>query len=187
MNKKLIELANSCGLEPAAVLAFIAVETGGKGFDDQTGKIIIQFEPAWFRKKAPYAPSGLWSLNKVDVQKKEWLAFNDAFAKNPGAAMLSTSIGLGQIMGFNFNRIGYNSVNEMWDDAKTGIDAQFRQLIYFIKSDSTLLNALKEHRWSLVATLYNGPYYKDIAKKYGRKPYDVSLSESFLEFSKPNF
>ena len=98
---KIKEVAKNFGIEPAMFLAFIEVESGGKGFDDATGKIIIQFEPVWFKRKAPYAPSGAWSVNKVDVQAKEWIAFNDAFKINPTAAMESTSIGLPQIMGFH--------------------------------------------------------------------------------------
>ena len=101
MNLELVEIimkvAKEFGYEDAALAAFIETETGGKGFDKTTGKIIIQFEPAWFRKKTPYAPSGAWSVNKVDVQSKEWIAFNDAFAKNADGAMESTSIGLGPI------------------------------------------------------------------------------------------
>ena len=42
------EVAKNFGIEPAMFLAFIEVESGGKGFDDATGKIIIQFEPVWF-------------------------------------------------------------------------------------------------------------------------------------------
>jgi hypothetical protein len=53
--------AASFKIESRSVMAFISAETGGKGFDDLTGKIIIQFEPSWYRKKAPYAPSGAWS------------------------------------------------------------------------------------------------------------------------------
>ena len=49
---------------------------------------MIQFEPAWFKKLAPYAPSGKWSVNKVDVQSQEWKAFNDAFAKNPDKSII---------------------------------------------------------------------------------------------------
>ena len=85
MNLELVEIiikvAKEFGYEDAALASFIETETGGKGFDKTTGKIIIQFEPAWFRKKAPYTPSGAWSVNKVDVQSKEWIAFNDAFSK----------------------------------------------------------------------------------------------------------
>ena len=114
MDNKIIELVkNQSKIEPAALLAFILVETGGQGFDKKTGKILIQFEPAWFKRQDPYAPSGLWSVNKVERQEKEWSAFNDAWKINPHAAMLSTSIGLGQIMGFNYRRIGYKSVDEM--------------------------------------------------------------------------
>ena len=75
--------------------------------------ILIQFEPSWFRKKVAYAPSGAWSVNKVDVQSKEWVAFNDTFKINPNAAMESTSIGLPQIMGFHWKLLGYKSVGKI--------------------------------------------------------------------------
>ena len=77
-NEKLQDtIANLNKIEPAALLAFISVETGGQGFDKKTGKILIQFEPAWFKKQEPYAPSGFWSLNKVDVQSKECQHYRD--------------------------------------------------------------------------------------------------------------
>ena len=84
MENKLIDLVkNQNKIEPAALLAFISVETGGQGFDKKTGKILIQFEPAWSKRQEPYAPSGFWSLNKVERQEKEWAAFNDAWKINP--------------------------------------------------------------------------------------------------------
>ena len=128
MDKNIIAEVKKYSLDTASLLAFTSVETGGQGFDSKTGKITIQFEPVWFKKQAPYAPSGKWSVNKVEVQAKEWLAFNDAYAKNPEAAMKSTSIGLGQIMGFHYARLGYKTVGNMWDDAKKGIDRQVWQL-----------------------------------------------------------
>ena len=82
MNRDIIDACKNQDIETRTLLTFISVETGGMGFDIKTGKITIQFEPVWFKKKAPYAPSGLWSVNKVDIQAKEWLAFNDAFSKN---------------------------------------------------------------------------------------------------------
>ena len=182
MNKNIIDICKHQDIDARTLLAFISVETGGKGFDDRTGKIIIQFEPSWFKKEAPYAPSGLWSVNKVDVQAKEWLAFNDAFRKNPSAAMESTSIGLGQIMGFQYKRLGYKSVNEMWDDAKKGILQQVGQIVKFIKTDKNLELALKNKNWSEVAKLYNGSGYKELAKKYNRLPYDQSMQIAYDKF-----
>lgn len=183
MDKKIIELAKKQdAVEPAALLAFISVETGGQGFNPATGKIIIQFEPVHFRKKAPFAPSGKWSVNKVDVQSKEWEAFNDAFAKNADAAMQSTSIGIGQIMGFHFARLGYKTVGAMWDDAKKGIENQFNQLLKFIKTDTQLWYAIEAKNWDTVAKLYNGAKYKELAKRIGREPYDISLAKAYQIF-----
>lgn len=184
MDSKVIELVKQSGYKDvAALLAFIEVETGGKGFDEKTGKILIQFEPSWFRKKAPYAPSGLWSVNKVDVQCKEWEAFNNAFKKDKEAAMESTSIGLGQIMGFNYTSLGYVSVGDMWDDAKKGLDRQIYQIIQFIKSNKNLQNALNERNWDKVACIYNGSGYKELAKRIPREPYNVSLDKAFKKYS----
>ncbi len=178
-NQQIKEIAAANGIEYAALKAFIEVESGGIGFAKDTGKIIIQFEPAWFRRKAPYAPSGLWSVNKVERQSNEWLAFNDAFRKNPNAAMESTSIGLGQIMGFHFKTLGYKTVGEMWDDAKRGEYFQVLQMVRFIKSIPALYKALKEKNWHLVATYYNGSGYRELAKKIGREPYDISMEKAY--------
>ena len=190
MNLELVEIimkvAKEFGYEEAALAAFIETETGGKGFDKTTGKIIIQFEPAWFRKKAPYAPSGAWSVNKVDVQSKEWISFNDAFSKNKNAAMESTSIGLGQIMGFHYKRLGFKTVGEMWDDAKVSLENQVRQICKFIQTDKNLLKAIKNKDWNTIASIYNGSGYLALAKKLGREPYNITMAKNYKKL-KPMF
>ena len=180
-NDQIRKIALENGIEYAALKAFIQVETGGIGFASD-GKIIIQFEPAWFKRKAPYAPSGVWSVNKVDKQVREWLAFNDAFRKDANAAMESTSIGLGQIMGFHYKLLGFKTVGEMWDDAKKGELNQVLQMVKFIRSIPALLKALKEKNWHAVAGNYNGWGYKELAKKYGREPYNISLEKAYNKF-----
>lgn len=184
MKQEIINLCKEQPIDTAALLAFISVETGGQGFDTKTGKILIQFEPVWFKKQAPYAPSGLWSVNKVDVQSKEWEAFNDSFKKNPDAAMQSTSIGIGQIMGFHYQRLGYKSVGGMWDDAKKGIEQQVKQLVKFIQTDVKLQSAIEHHNWTDVAEIYNGKGFRELAAKYHRTPYDKALEDAYKVYIK---
>lgn len=181
-NQELQQIAADNQLEYAALKAFIMAETGGKGFSDN-GKLIIQFEPSWFRKQAPYAPSGAWSVNKVDVQSKEWVAFNSAFAIDPNAAMESTSIGLPQIMGFHWRRLGYRNVGEMWDHFKKGEYYQVLALVRFIKTSAPLYSALQNKNWHQVAVNYNGAGYKELAKKYNREPYDKTMERLYKTYS----
>ena len=184
-NEQIKEIAGRFGLEYAALKAFIEVESGGSGFDSKTGKILIQFEPVWFKRKAPYAPSGLWSVNKVDVQSKEWAAFNEAFRLNPNAAMEATSIGLAQIMGFHYKIMGYKTVGEMWDYAKQGEYQQVEQLCVFLKNylGGRILWHLQARDWHNVAFYYNGAGYMTIAKKYGREPYNISMEKAYKKYS----
>lgn len=183
-NEQIRNLADAGGLEYAALKAFLEVESGSKGFDEETGKLIIQFEPVWFRRQAPYAPSGKWSYNKVEVQSKEWPAFNDAFAKNPTAAMESTSIGLPQILGLHWKMLGYSSVNEMWDDFKKGEFQQVAALVRFIRAKNNLFAALQRKNWHQVASIYNGSSYKEMAKKWDREPYNISLENAYKKYLK---
>jgi len=136
------------------------VESGGLGFSKETGKIIIQFEPSWFKRKAPYTPSGKWSLNKVEKQAAEWSAFNDAFTKNANAAMESTSVGRMQVMGFHWKLLGFKSVGEMWDYAKVSETNQLRLGLKFIVSNKKMYKALQIGDWDTFAYYYNGAQYK---------------------------
>lgn len=179
---QITEIAKSIGLDYATLMAFISVESGGAGFIN--GRIIIQFEPSWFRKKAPFAPSGLWSINKVDKQIAEYKAFSDAFKKNPDAAMQATSWGLGQIMGFHYRNLGYKTVGEMVDDFKKGDYQQVMGIAKFIKKSPDLLKAIKEKNWHLVAVNYNGGGYKELAAKYEREPYNISLQKAYNKYNR---
>lgn len=154
-------VAESFEVPFSKVKAFIEVESGGQGFDftQEPPKIIIQFEPAWFKKKAPYTPSGLWSLNKVERQAQEWKAFNDAFSKNSSAAMESTSIGLMQVMGFHYERLGFKTVGAMWDFAKESEINQIWLGLEFLRTDKVLFKALQKGDWKEVARRYNGSNY----------------------------
>jgi hypothetical protein len=162
------ELSNQFGVDYAKVKAFIEVESGGKGFDD-TGVLIIQFEPAWFKNKAPYTPSGLWSQNGVERQVQERIAFNDAYKRNKDAALESTSIGLMQVMGFNYKRLGFATVGEMWDFAKVSEKNHIWLGLEYLRTDKVLFSALQKGNWKEVALRYNG-------KNYAKLGYDKKLA-----------
>jgi hypothetical protein len=164
-------LAIEFGIKTSRIQAIKHVESGGIGFDSKTGKIIIQFEPVWFKRKSPYTPSGKWSLNKVERQAKEWEAFNDAFAKNPNAAMEATSVGMMQVMGFNYAKLGFKSVGSMWDYAKESEYNQLRLGLLYIKSNKKMFDALVKGDWKVVAYYYNG-------ENYWVLKYDSKLAEA---------
>lgn len=157
---QIADLACKYGLSYASLKAVVDVESGGIGFATDTGKIIIQFEPTWFRRKSPYTPSGKWSQNGVERQSREWIAFNDAFSKNPNAAMESTSIGLMQVMGFHYSLLGFKTVGSMWDFAKVSEANQLELGLKFIKSNSKMYNALKNNDFATFAYYYNGSAYR---------------------------
>jgi len=164
-------LALEFGVPTSRIQAVKHVESGGVGFDKVTGKIIIQFEPVWFKRKSPYTPSGKWSLNKVERQSQEWEAFNDAFSKNPNAAMEATSVGMMQVMGFHWELLGFDSVGKMWDYAKESEHNQLRLGLLFIKSNKKMFKALVNADWKTVAYYYNG-------EKYYILKYDVKLANA---------
>lgn len=167
------------GIERQALIAFIKVESGGKGFGSD-GRLLIQFEPHWFRKQAPFAPTGKWSVNKIERQSAEWIAFNDAAQHDLEAAIKSTSLGLPQIMGFHFARLGYDSPLLMWSDFSESEEKQVAALVRFIKTDKRLYAAILAKDWHAIATIYNGAKYRELAAKIGREPYDESMKKEYL-------
>ena len=167
------------------LLAFIEVESGGRGFGD-TGKLILQYEPLVFSKATGIPRSTLnkykWDENTVDVQSKEWEAFNEAFSINPEEAMKSTSWGLPQIMGFNHKQAGYASVGDMLDDFKRGELNQVCALIRFIEGSSKLYKAIMAADYETCAYVYNGTGHAQLAKRLGVKPYPDKLKEAEAKY-----
>ena len=185
---QLAAIAKEEGLSFSFLKAFIDVEAAGNGFDPKTGKILIQFEPHLFKQNFKTwwknAKIAVWETNKVEPQPQEWQAFNSAFAEDKEAAMLSTSIGLPQILGAHYKRLGFKSVGEMWDNFKESEYNQVKALVKFIKTDARLLKAVLEENYHLVATYYNGKYYRELAQKLRVKPYDERIKERHEKYKK---
>lgn len=150
-----ISLAKSIDIEPEVLLAVIAVEASGSGFDKVTQDIKIQFEPYWYNYY-----TGIRVVNGVEGQMKEWEAFHYALDKNEDAAYMSTSWGLGQIMGFNFKSAGYKSAKDMAVSFKESEFNQLQGMVMHIKSKPKMHQALKVKDWDTFAYFYNGKDYK---------------------------
>jgi hypothetical protein len=168
-----LHLAALKGLEFKAVCAVQAVEAAGSGFDQVTGLIKIQFEPYYFRTY-----TGIRVANGVEKQAAEWQAFNEAAKINAHAAMMSTSWGLGQIMGFNHKAAGYDTVEKMVDAFKVSEYNQMLGMLNFICNDARLVKAIHAKDWNTFARIYNGPGYKNNPNTVV-DDYDYKLSEAY--------
>lgn len=186
-NSILTTLSEKKSLDAACAVAVICVESSGKGFEQNNqNRMIIRFEnhkfwTYWgkshsdiFRQHFKSDDEKIWRGHQFrqsteddwtsfhGSQKKEWDVFEFARQLNERAAMLSISMGASQIMGFNYETVGYLSVQDMFDTFSKSIDAHLEGLFDFCTP--TMLENLRQLEFEDFAARYNGSGQK---RKYG--------------------
>lgn len=177
----LCRAARRLATSTAEVEAFLAVETKGRGFDAE-GRPTVLFERHWFHKLT----KGRFDRSHPDLSSSEpggygkaaeqYQRFSRAFALDPEAAMMATSWGLGQVMGFNYAVCGYPSVGEFVDAMKQSEGRQLDAAVEFVIHNG-LDDELREHDWRAFARGYNG-------RNYEKNDYHTKLKTAYTKFAK---
>jgi hypothetical protein len=177
-------LAGKYAVDPAILAAVVSVESGGAAFGPQN-RMIIRFENHLFYdywgkqnkevfnqhfkfnsakrwKDHLYRPTatGEWQAFHGD-QLKEWAVLEFASGLSTAAARMAISMGAPQILGSNFKRVGFATVNEMFkafNDRENGESWQLIAMFKFIENDpyNRGLPALRNEDFVAFATMYNG-------------------------------
>ncbi len=178
---QLSQLSCLFGIELAAIQAFMKVEAPRGGFLP-SGRITILFERHIFYKLSGSVPV---SATRPDLSnktpggylggEKEWDRLDAAREFADEAAFLSTSWGLGQIMGFNYKAAGFKSVYDMVAAFDHSEFEQVKGMLNFIAANHQLMYALKKKEWAAVAKLYNGP-------NYAKNEYDIKLQNAYKTY-----
>lgn len=189
----LTSLSDKSQIDPASAVAVLCVESSGKGFEkNNKDRMIIRFEnhkfwSYWgkdntdvFHKHFKYGEkkSGkvqvwlghYWRKNEKDEwqafhgnQVKEWEVLDFACSLDDTAALNSISMGAPQIMGFHHQRIGYSTVQEMFEKFNRDIRFQIKGLFDFF--DNKMIGSLRKLDFVTFAGSYNGSGQKE---KYGK-------------------
>ena len=183
------QIAKSYGIEFAALKAVIQVEASGQGFLPD-GKPKILFEPHIFhrlltnknyitirnRAKAEnpricYFSWGAYPYGKVSEQHDR-LAIASKYDRD--TALESCSWGMGQVMGFHWQALGYPTlqafVNAMYKDEAAQVDCMCR----FIKANH-LIDELQRKDWAGFARVYNGI-------GFAKNQYDKKLAAAYRNY-----
>jgi hypothetical protein len=184
--KYIYQKASELGISPATSSAVLFVESRGSPFAPD-GRMKIRFEACAFYNlwgkdhKNEFSdhfqcnvPNDKFRLSSAEAfsdyhgdHYKEWKVFDFARTLNEEAAMKSISMGLSQIMGFNYYKIGYKSVSEMFDimshSTKSQLDAFFLALSYkdYSKAGVSCLESLKTNNYVGFARCYNASGHDD--------------------------
>jgi hypothetical protein len=181
------KIAADLGVEPAAFRAVITVEAAGSGFD-KAGRPRALFERHHFYRHLKDAPGLQANAEAEGLAYPKWgtkpypkgsdAVYEEivrACAIDEEAALLSTSWGLGQIMGSNYKLAECNSVQEMVSEACESEAGQVRQMASFIKK-AGLQDELAAKNWVGFAKGYNGP-------QYAQNKYDEKLAAAYAKFA----
>lgn len=167
------ELSKEYGIEVAALKAIFTVEAGGKsGFLKEDPNIPVTLEEghifykymqekhknaAEIAKNYPTICYKSWTKRYYKTGLNEYKRYLLAKSIDEECAMLATSWGMGQCMGFNYKACGYNSVkafvNAMYESERNQLTA----MCSFIKSNNKMYIALKNKDFNTFASIYNGP------------------------------
>ena len=189
---QICEQASKLGVEAAALKAVIEVEAKSSGFN-QDGTPVILYERHKFYE-------GLRAINWITKSKEWFKQYPDLCNPSPGGygkyseqhgklaraselnrevALESCSWGLGQVMGYHWKSLGYESlqsfINAMYRDEASQLEAMCRYI-----SVNNLVNAVKSKDWKAFARGYNG-------KNYAINRYDAKLATAYAEWKKAGF
>lgn len=189
MNKKLTEgqiqaAADKIGAPVKVLKAFLIVECKKDGFNSD-GSPVILFERHKFRER-------LIANGKIDIATKAQKERPDLCKKKPGgygkssaqhkrlqdaiaydrvSALEACSWGVGQVMGYHWESLGYTSIQEfinaMYESEEEQLEACCRYL-----NVNKLVDAMNRKDWVLLARKYNG-------KNYKINNYDVKLETAY--------
>jgi N-acetylmuramidase/Putative peptidoglycan binding domain len=156
------------GVEPEALWACLRVETSGCGFLRDRRPAIL-FERHVFHRET----GGRFDVSAPDVSDAtaggygaggvhQYDRLAAAIALDRRAALRSASWGIGQVMGFHAESLGFADVEAMVAALVTSEDAQLRAMAAFIKS-SGLDGAMRRRDWTAFARGYNGADFAENA------------------------
>jgi hypothetical protein len=177
------EAAGALGCDVAAIKAVAEVESSGGGFNaDDSLKILFEghhfhrYTQGRFDVTHPTLSYPVWTRKFYGAnQFAEHCRLKAAVELDPVAALLSTSFGKFQIMGFNFPMCGFTSVDEFVHSLSLGEHEHLMAFIEFIEHRG-LADELRDRRWADFAKAYNGP-------GYAANQYDVKLAAAYAKFS----
>ncbi|QIP16820.1 N-acetylmuramidase family protein [Spirosoma aureum] len=179
----LLQAAQTLRTGIAEVQTLAHVESNGQGFLDD-GRVTIRFEPHIFHART----AGRYDANYPLLSYPDWnpkipkstthsyQLFNQACTLNATAAVLASSWGMFQVMGFNFASCGCNNLKQFVSLMEKSEDSQLALTVTYLRTTG-LDDELREHRWEDLARLYNG-------KQYKRNQYDTKLASAYAYFSR---
>lgn len=187
------EAAKRNGVEPAALLAVVEIESAGRAFeaDGRTPRFLFE-RHVFYRELAKRQPEKLPGAVHAGLAIRVWsraTQYKDqgksigrmavlvrARAIDEECANLSCSWGVGQTMGFHYRTLGFISATAMVNYMSAGglaaqIDVMCRNI-----TDMKLWPALKAKAWGTFAHRYNGPGYKQNA-------YDSKMAAAYKRWT----
>jgi len=175
----LATVASDLNVHAAEIWTVLAVETSGCGYLPD-GRPQILFERHIFHRltNAQYddgdisdpSPGGYGPRGAPQYDR-----LARAVSKDRSAALQSTSWGIGQIMGMNYARAGFQDVEQMVAAMSDSENEQLTAIGNFL--NHTGLGAfLRAHDWTSFARGYNGP-------NYAINRYDIRLNSEYQKYS----
>ena len=187
-NEQIKDLANKHGIEYAGLKAVVEVEASGKGFIGDVPKSF--YEPLiMYRllskknyitirnnlmKAHPNLCYPRWGTYKYGAESIQHRRLEIASQFNRDTALESCSWGLGQVMGFHWKSLGYESLQAFINDMYESEAKQLEAMIRFIKVNGLLL-ALKNKDWVKFARGYNG-------SGYAKNKYHIKLANAYAKY-----
>ena len=175
-------LEHACAIanvDAATLWAVLSVESSGFGFLPSRRPVIL-FERHVFHRLT----AGRFDGEDANISNPapggyrggaaEYARLDRASALDLDAALQSTSWGLGQLLGCNYEHCGYPDVQAMVAEMRLGEDDQGWATARYI-NEWMLDEVLQERQWAEFAERYNGPDFR-------RNNYDVKLAAAHARF-----
>lgn len=144
-----------------AIKAFATIEAP-RGFFNADGTPVILYERHYFHRLT----GGRFDKSHPELSNRKRGGYGLYAEQHPklaaavkldrNAALQSASWGGFQIMGANFKRAGFATLQDFINAMFAGAPQHLGAFVQFIRSDPSLLRALRAEDWHLCAELYNG-------------------------------
>ena len=192
-------MARNFGIPSSRIRSILKIESGETAFDPDTKYPLVRlelhilmnslnaqeravaanhfrFKPGvrqWSAGAQEFLDPGdrTWKVLEYGGQFLRLAAISAAYNMFGDRAMQATSIGIGQIMGFHYRRLGFKSAQEMFEFAAVSEENQVEMMAKFIQSDQRLLSSIKSGDAEGFAMAWNGSgqyhYFANLLRQNG--------------------